>query len=168
MRNDVARFLGQLGFDPVLAERGDIAYSSDVALEESCYREVDNCDLVVVIIGSSAGSSSQDGESTIVEKELKRAIDTSKQLWVFVEASVYTEHGTWKLNRELPGFRPRYAQSEKVFHLLDFIAGLGVNNATFAFNTTEDLNSLLLGAACRAIPSPVAWTGGSTSSFHDR
>lgn len=143
IRADLRSFLVNMGYEPVLAERGDIPYSSEVALEESCYREIDNCDIVVVVIGGRAGSTSQDGESTIVEKELRRALDRGKQLYVFADAAVHTEAETWLHNKELTGFRPRFAESIKVFLLLEYVKGLGINNALFKFETTDDIMSIL-------------------------
>ena len=44
-------FVRSLGFDTVLSEKGDIAYTPDRPLDESCYQEVESSDIFVMIIG---------------------------------------------------------------------------------------------------------------------
>jgi hypothetical protein len=56
VRSSLELFVESLGFDPVLSERGDVAYAHDRPLDESCYREVQNCGIYVLIIGGRYGS----------------------------------------------------------------------------------------------------------------
>src|SRR5262245_33469890 len=56
VRSSLEQFIASLGFNPVLSERGSIAYSHDQALDESCYREVQSSDIYVLIIGGRYGS----------------------------------------------------------------------------------------------------------------
>lgn len=39
VRSSLDNFIEALGFDSVLSEKGDIAFSPDAPLDESCYRE---------------------------------------------------------------------------------------------------------------------------------
>jgi hypothetical protein len=56
VRSSLEVFIRGLGFDPVLSEKGSIAYTPDVPLDESCYREAQGCDVFVLIIGGRYGS----------------------------------------------------------------------------------------------------------------
>jgi hypothetical protein len=56
VRSSLELFIQSLGYEPVLSEKGDIAYAHDVPLDESCYREVQSCDIYVLIIGGRYGS----------------------------------------------------------------------------------------------------------------
>ena len=47
IRNDLERFVKELGYEPILSERGHIPYGKDEALEQYCYREISNCDILV-------------------------------------------------------------------------------------------------------------------------
>ena len=51
IRSSLDIFIESLGFEPILSEKGDIAYSPDHPLDESCYREVQTADIFVLIIG---------------------------------------------------------------------------------------------------------------------
>ena len=70
VRADLERFIRDMGYDPVLNERGAIPYGKESALEEYCYREIDLCDIVVAIIGGRYGSGSDSEPYSISQMEL--------------------------------------------------------------------------------------------------
>lgn len=50
VRADLDRFIKDLGYEPVLNELGNIPYGKDDKLEEYCYKEISNVDILVSII----------------------------------------------------------------------------------------------------------------------
>ncbi len=56
IRSSRENFIESLGFKAILSEKGDIAYTPDIPLDESCYSEVENSDIFVIIIGGRYGS----------------------------------------------------------------------------------------------------------------
>ena len=58
LRSSLDNFVESLGFDAILSEKGKIAYTPDLPLDESCYREVGTADIFVLIIGGRGPSSS--------------------------------------------------------------------------------------------------------------
>src|SRR6476661_774651 len=56
IRSSLDLFIDSLGFESILSEKGDIAYSPDLPLDESCYREVESIDIFVLLIGGRYGS----------------------------------------------------------------------------------------------------------------
>src|SRR6185437_3402619 len=56
IRSSLELFIESVGHEPVLSEKGDIAYMPDVALDESCYREAGACDIFVLVVGGRYGS----------------------------------------------------------------------------------------------------------------
>src|ERR1044071_3638717 len=56
VRSTLETFIGSLGYDPVLSEKGAIAYTPDIALDESCYREAKTCDIFILIVGGRYGT----------------------------------------------------------------------------------------------------------------
>ncbi len=88
IRADLALHIKTRGFDPVLNERGQIPYVSDKELEESCFKEIENCDILVSIVGGRFGSNSSNDSYSISQKELKKAIEIGRPVYIFVEKSV--------------------------------------------------------------------------------
>lgn len=46
IRSSVDNFIETLGYESILSEKGDIAYSFELPLDESCYREIENVDIL--------------------------------------------------------------------------------------------------------------------------
>jgi hypothetical protein len=44
-------FIRQLGYEPVLFEKGAIPFRHDKTLEENCLSEIDACDILILIVG---------------------------------------------------------------------------------------------------------------------
>jgi hypothetical protein len=51
VREDLERFVRELGYEPIRHETGAIAYGKDAPPEEYAYREVELCDIIVSVIG---------------------------------------------------------------------------------------------------------------------
>lgn len=88
IRASLNSFIGSLGFEPVISEKGNIAYDPQLPLDESCYREAAGCDVLLLIIGGRYGSEAgQDSTSelppdfhdryeSITKKEYEAAIES--------------------------------------------------------------------------------------------
>lgn len=60
IRASLEIFIDSLGFDSILSEKGDIAYTPNIPLDESCYREAQNSDIYVLIIGGRYGTETSE------------------------------------------------------------------------------------------------------------
>jgi hypothetical protein len=74
VRADLERFIRDMGFDPVLNERGNIPYGNEEKLEEYCYKEIELCDILLSIVGGRFGTGSQHAPYSISQMELKTAL----------------------------------------------------------------------------------------------
>ncbi len=112
IRSSLDIFIDSLGYDSILSEKGDIAYTHDVALDESCYREVRTADIFVLIIGGRYGSaSSREIESpqtafferyeSVTKQEHDEAIRRNIPIFILVESGVYAEFRTYLCNKEV-------------------------------------------------------------------
>ena len=101
IRTDLKSFVESLGYQAVLSEKNAVAYNVTDTLEDDCYSEIDTCDIVVGIIGGNFGSESLDGSGNSVSmREMKKGIAQRKQMYIFVEQSVYAEYFTYEKNTD--------------------------------------------------------------------
>jgi len=143
VRAELEASLAQLAYDAVLHERGRVPYEHGKDLENSCYREINNCDIVVAIVGGRFGSQSlADDRLSISQLELKTAIDLDKQLFVFVDRPVLTEYGTWTKNRS-GSVTWAYVDNPKVFEFLKYIHDLAPSRPVQSFDAGSDIVTFL-------------------------
>jgi Domain of unknown function (DUF4062) len=94
IRSDLELFIRDIGYDPVLHERGAIPYGTKEKLEEYCYREINQVEILVSVIGGRFGSQSDHQPYSISQQELKTAYELGVQVYIFVEAQVLSEFRT--------------------------------------------------------------------------
>src|SRR5579859_6528102 len=56
IRRSVEQFVESLGYEATVFESGDVPFSHEIPLDESCYREIGLCHILVLIIGGRYGS----------------------------------------------------------------------------------------------------------------
>ena len=58
IRNDLENFIKSFGYESVLFESGGVAFVPNNDIESSCYNEIKNCHMLILIIGGRYGSLS--------------------------------------------------------------------------------------------------------------
>jgi hypothetical protein len=143
VRSDIDRFIREQGYEPVLFEKGHVAYGKEGRLEDDCYREISGCDILINIIGGRFGTQASDSAYSISQRELKTAIESGKQIYVFIERSVYAEYNTFLANRDLAGFKPVSVNDMRVFIFIEEILSLSGKNPVHAFEISSDIITYL-------------------------
>ena len=143
VRADLERFIKEVGYEPVLFERGQVPYGKEEALEEYCYREISTCDVLIAIIGGKYGTQSKDQKHSITQKEIKKAIELGKQIYIFVERSVHSEYRTYQANKEVKGFKPASVNDARVYAFLEEIYALPAGNPVEPFETSDEITRYL-------------------------
>ncbi|GHA67582.1 DUF4062 domain-containing protein [Photobacterium aphoticum] len=142
VRSDIERFILEQGYDPILNERGHIAYGSREKLEEYCYKEVSQCDILVSIIGGRFGSSSTD-EFSISNRELLEASRLGKQIYIFIDAAVASEYRTYQANKDIPGVKYPAVDDPKVYDFIEKVYNMPKNNTVHTFSCAADITIYL-------------------------
>lgn len=154
LRSSLDNFVASLGFDSVLSEKGDIAYASDSALDESCYREVSSVDVFVIVIGGRYGSEASstdkrpskdffDRYDSITKKEYEAAAARNIPIYILIDANVYAEYQTFSRNKESKDVRYAHVDSVNVFHLIADILSKPKNNPLQTFVRFGDIENWL-------------------------
>lgn len=138
IRNDLEVFIRDLGYDPVLNERGNIPYGNTEKLEEYCYKEIDQVEILVSIIGNRFGTGSQHAPHSISQMELNTAIKRGKQVYIFVEKAVEAEYRTYAHNKDVP-IKYQAVDNVEVYRFLEQVKALPTNNAIAQFESSQDI-----------------------------
>ncbi len=147
IRLELDKFIESLGYEPVRNEEGDIPYGKEEALQDYCYKEIDNIDILVSIIGSRYGSSAntkeRDREYSVSQQELKTALKNNKQVFIFIDKDVYTEYETYLLNKDNEGIKYKYVDNPNIYRFIEEIRTLPNNNNIKGFETADDITRYL-------------------------
>lgn len=145
IRIELDKFIESMGYEPIRNEEGDIPYGKEKELQEYCYKEIENVDILVSIIGGRFGSASNDNEGiySVSNKELKVAYELNKQVFIFIEKNVFTEYETFLLNKTNKDIVYKYADNVNIYKFIEEIKGLKINNNIKAFETVDDITHYL-------------------------
>jgi hypothetical protein len=139
VREELDRFIRELGYEPIRHEAGNIPYGSQDAPEKYAYREVESCDILVCVVGGRFGTEARDGARSITQTELKHALEKGIQVFIMIDYAVHTEFQTYQLNKENSATKYRHADDKRVFEFIEHIYALPNNNPIFTFNSSKDI-----------------------------
>ena len=143
VRLELDKFLRVLGYEPVRNETGDIPYGKAESLETYCYKEIDNVDLLISIIGSRFGTPSEgDKARSISNVELRTALKENKHVFIFIEKNVFIEYETYLLNKD-KDIEYKYVDNPNIYRFIEEIKALPNNNNIKEFETADDITSYL-------------------------
>lgn len=161
IRENIEKLLFDLGFDSILFESGDVTFEHDEPLESSCYKEVRNLNMLILIVGGRYGAESttmgldeysrkyEKYYTSITKNEFLTARERGIPIYAFVESNVLTEYETFKKNRDLyynleqenkyKKITFAYVDNVNVFEFISdlYIAGLPI----FRFSKYEDIEN---------------------------
>jgi len=138
IRTEIDQFLESLGYQPIRNEEGDIPYGKDDALEEYCYKEIQNIDVLISVIGGRFGSESRNKDLSISNLELKIALQENKQVYIFIEKNVLSEYETYLLNKE-EKIKYKHVDDIRIYNFIEEIKALPNNNNVKGFETNSDI-----------------------------
>jgi hypothetical protein len=153
IRNYIQGFLEDMGFDPVLFERGDIPYSPDMFVDESCYEEITNCHILILIIGGRYGSPTTDDNkksdtelefyNSVTKREFEKALSLKIPVFVLIDKNVDTEYRTYKKNKLNESIKYAHVDHINIFKLIDEIQKKQTKIFIQPFENFDDISNYL-------------------------
>lgn len=162
IRSELEKFLSDhLGYDAVRSDKSGVPYKSVQLLEESCYDEIKNCDIFVLIIGGRFGSEAksdlgeeEDFSKSITMTEYSTAINQDIPAFIFIEADVFAEYDTYKNNLENNAFKKKKVNLDedfnwakvndpRIYKFIQKIESQTRNNPIHSFKEVDDIISHL-------------------------
>jgi hypothetical protein len=122
-RSQLRLFVSSLGYEPVMSEYMDVLYDPRIHTHTSCLKEIPNCDLVVLIIGSrfggkgvpesisqldfeklkelskSSGALENPQNLSITQLEILGALTEGVPIFAFVDSRVMHDHELYEKNK---------------------------------------------------------------------
>ena len=154
VRSSLESFINSLGYEAILSEKGSIAYSPSMPLDESCYRDAQASDVFVLIIGGRYGSEAS-GEQvssknknlerykSITKKEYESAFDRDIPIYVLIDKLVYGEYETYRNNKDNESIKYAHVDSVNVFRFIEEILNKPRNNPVFQFEREAEIETWL-------------------------
>jgi hypothetical protein len=143
IREDLERFIRDMGYEPVRHETGAIPYSREKPLEESAYQEVNQSEIIVCIVGGRYGTESATRNGSITQNELEEALKREIQVYIFIEQSVYSEFATFQVNKDNPSIKYRFVDNPAIYNFIEKMHALPQNNPITPFSTSADIIAFL-------------------------
>jgi len=138
LREAIRDLVRELGYEPVMSEYGGIGYLPSQSAVDSCYRESQQCDFGILIIGKRYGSTQENGLS-VTHNELRAMIERRIPIITLVERDVLTYRKMFDVNTggktlTVPGVE----NPEATFSLISEVVNRAVNNGIGEFTQALD------------------------------
>lgn len=136
-----------LGYEPIRNEEGDIPYGKEEELQKYCYREIENVDILISIIGNRYGSPAvtddKEKEYSVTQREIKTAYERNKQVYIFIDKNVLTEYETYLLNKKNKDITYKYVDNKNIYKFIEEVKSWSHNNNIKDFETADDITRYL-------------------------
>ncbi len=156
IREQMKYLVEDMGYEAVLSEEGDVFYSPDLHIQLSCLREVENCDIVILIIGTKFGNESiLSDKMSVTQSEHQTAYIRSIPIFSFIEQRVFHDYQIYKkiirkakseekdpdvLIQEYPF---GVCSDIRILMFIDDIIRKTSNNSYFPYSDFRDIKKLL-------------------------
>lgn len=150
VRSELRPFISSLGYEPIMSDYSDILYDPREHTHENCIKEVPNCDMVLLIIGSRFGGTAipsvMEGinfdelkrmttkadildfkdKLSITQLEILKAVEKSIPVFAFVDDKVLHDHHVYEKNKNKPEVMnaiefPSIQKTETAKYIFEFI-----------------------------------------------
>lgn len=161
IRFGLENFIKNLGYEAIIFEKGNITFHHDKALDISCYEEVNNSHMQILIIGGRFGSKATEqvtakkskddlniqkqyeDYNSITQKEYEIAHNKEIPIFIFVEKNVLSEYRTYKENINNTTIKYAHVDNINIFKLIDNIFSKPKNNYIVGFENLDDITDWL-------------------------
>lgn len=148
IRENLKYFIKSLGYESVLSDDGDVYYDTESHTHDACLKEVETCQIFILIIGGRYGGEFNNSDKSITNHEYKVAVEKELPIFTLVESAVYGEHFTYAKNKkDNPEIyqKVKYPNSDstKIFDFIDEVRKQKVNNGFSTFHNYLDIETYL-------------------------
>ncbi|MBI1183443.1 HAD-IB family phosphatase [bacterium] len=146
VRAEIADFITKYGYIPVVFEKDDVTFQLNQPIENSCYDEISECSLFILILKEKFGSFSKFSDrtnSSVTQNEYHTARSLGLPIFVFIFQSTVDEYNSWKKHGMPKDFIFNYIDG---IHMATFINEIYEDKAfryIHTYNSTADIKTKL-------------------------
>jgi Domain of unknown function (DUF4062) len=145
LRDGLRDAIDELAYNPVLSEYGGVGYLNPSTAADSCVATVQQCQMMVLIIGKRYGNLSNNGLS-ITHNEMLKAREMRIPIITFVDAEVLAYKKIYEANRHIPVKEfPGMEDPPRTFQLIEEVVAAPFYNGLIAFGSVNDAKGWLKG-----------------------
>jgi len=153
-RSQLERFISSYGYQPVLSEYSDVFFDPDEHTHDACVKEIQHCDIFVLIISGRFGGEAKSGQGeSITQSEYREARKLNLPIFTFVKSDVLQAQLYYKQNLKkvdeafarkitYPGIT-KQSDAVKIFSFINDVEKSQVNNAIEAYKSFIDVEKHL-------------------------
>ena len=125
IRSNLRNFISGLGYTPIMSDYSDVLYDPRHHTHSNCIQEVNNCDILILIIGKRFGGTAipkaldqisietvkslstrneifkENAKLSITQLEVIKAIELGIPIFTFVDSRVYSDHLVYESNKDI-------------------------------------------------------------------
>lgn len=146
VRERLEQLINSFCLEPILFESDHVYFEHGKPLDTSCYSEVHNCHLMVLIVSGRYGSLAttpnekegyDKGHVSITQKEYITAKEKGIPVMIFVDANVLADYRTYQQNKaSIPSdFKFAHTDTIKVFEFISILE----SSAIKAYDKIDDI-----------------------------
>ncbi len=149
-RDNLKNYFLENQMEPILFERGSIAFDPYKNVDTACYQEVEKSTIFVLIIGGRYGSRASDEPkkirirrikkyNSITKNEYLRAREKNIPIFTFIDKNVYAEYQFFRRNRLNTHILYHFVDNISIFYLIDEIYKQPRNNYIKEYEYTSEI-----------------------------
>jgi len=142
LRDGVREAILELEYTPIMSEYGEIGYLPDRSAEESCYSEMNQSDVAVLILGKRYGQTASGGLS-VTHNEFRTARDRRLPVFTLVDREVLSYKKVHDANVSLGTAFPGVDEPTRLFSFLEEIRQYPSNNGFIPYATVAEARTQL-------------------------
>lgn len=146
VRDAVRETISELGYQPIMSERGDVGYMNETSADAACYQSLKECQLMVLIIGKRYGSKTHgSGTVSVTEHEYDTCMVHKPRLITFVDGEVLNFKRVFDANPDArKGMKyPGMDDASATFSFVDKVKSASLRNAIIPFSSVSDVQCKL-------------------------
>ena len=145
LRDGLRDAIVELAYNPVLSEYGGVGYLNPSTAAESAVATVQQCQMMVLIIGKRYGSPFKN-DLSVTHNEMLKAREMRIPIITFIDAEVLAYKKIYDANRSIPvkDF-PGMDNPAKTFHLIEDVISAPFYNGLIPFGSVNEAKLRLKG-----------------------